>query len=121
MSRLSIAALVSALAEKSSLTKEQVRSLLQAQAAVTYKHAAKGEKVPIPGIGVIETCKRPGRDMLVQAGPDRGKIIHLAGMQTLRIVVNEAAADVILKGGTPPPDVLKLNPFAGVRRRRADA
>jgi nucleoid DNA-binding protein len=120
VNRLTISSLVAELAHRSGLDEDQVKAVLRAQSAAIYTHVAQGVQVPIPGLGIVERVEKPGRDMVVTAGPDRGKGIHLGGMQILRVAINWVAAGVTCKGEPPPADVLAINPFTKMRPRSPD-
>ena len=88
------------LAEKVGITKKQVTAFFEAQAELAYKQA-KNQFV-IPGIGKLKITDRPARDMVMQFGPDKGKVKRIAKSKKLKFLISKSAKDAIL-GATKVP------------------
>ena len=55
------AQLVTALAEKTSMTKKDVKAFLDSLAEVAYKEVKKNKKFTLPGFGILKLAKRKAR------------------------------------------------------------
>ena len=106
--RLTIPEWVALLAERSGLTKAQVRSLLQAQAEVAYEQARAGNTAPVPGIGVLSVTDRPAREMVLQFGPDKGKVVKVASSSKVKFTVHRMAVRTIADPAAPMPNTFHL-------------
>ena len=89
------------LAEQVGITKKQVTAFFEAQANLAYKQA-KNQFV-IPGIGKLKVADKPARDMVMQFGPDKGKVKRIAKSKKLKFLISKSAKDAILGASTKAP------------------
>jgi DNA-binding protein HU-beta len=89
------------LAEQVGISKKQVIQFFEAQAALAYKQA-KNQFV-IPGIGKLKLADRPARDMVMQFGPDKGKVKRIPKSKKLKFLISKSAKDAILGASTKAP------------------
>ena len=82
---------VSAVAEKSSLTKKQAAEILEQLAALAYKHAK--DSFTIPGLGKLVLVNRKAR---VGRNPATGETIQIKAKKVVKFRVAKAAKDAIL-------------------------
>ncbi|NLW50486.1 MAG: HU family DNA-binding protein [Candidatus Brocadiaceae bacterium] len=85
------AQIVTALAEKTELTKKQVTDLLEAQADLAYKQAKNG--FTLPGLGKLVVVKRKAR---MGRNPATGEKIRIPAKKALKFRVAKAAKDAIM-------------------------
>ena len=83
--------IVSAVAEKSSLTKKQAAEILEQLAALAYKHAK--DSFTIPGLGKLVLVNRKAR---VGRNPATGETIQIKAKKVVKFRVAKAAKDAIL-------------------------
>ena len=83
--------IVSAVAEKSSLTKKQAAEILEQLAALAYKHAK--DSFTIPGLGKLVLVNRKAR---VGRNPATGETIQIKAKKVDKFRVAKAAKDAIL-------------------------
>ena len=83
--------IVSAVAEKSSLTKKQAAEILEQLAALAYKHAK--DSFTIPGLGKLVLVNRKAR---VGRNPATGEKIQIKAKKVVKFRVAKAAKDAIL-------------------------
>ena len=83
--------IVSAVAEKSSLTKKQAAEILEQLAALAYKHAK--DSFTIPGLGKLVLVNREAR---VGRNPATGETIQIKAKKVVKFRVAKAAKDAIL-------------------------
>ena len=79
------------LAERVGVTKKQATELLQALAALAYKHAKN--KFTIPGLGKLVLVNRKAR---MGRNPATGETIKIAAKRVVKFRVAKAAKDAIL-------------------------
>src|SRR5215471_21444207 len=103
MQYLSASEVAGRLAQKTGLTGEQVRAVLQAQAELAYDCCRKGFQ--IPGLGVLIAVDRPSREMIVNFGPDAGKRMIQPAKTVLRFHVAEVARAAASGEQPVPADV----------------
>ncbi len=84
------AELVTALANKTGLTKKQVNEVLAELAQVAYKEARVG--FTIPGIGKLVVASRKAR---MGRNPATGETIRIPAKKVLRFRIAKAAKDAI--------------------------
>src|SRR5260221_3081457 len=106
MHYLSASEVAGRLAQKTGLTSEQVRALLQAQAELAYESAREGFQ--IPGLGVLIAVDRRSREMIVNFGPDAGQRTNLPAKTVLKFHVAEAARAAATGEQPAPADVLNM-------------
>ena len=90
---LSKAQLISALAEKSGITKTQIGEILDHMAALAYKHAK--DTFTLPGIGKLVLKNRAAR---LGRNPKTGEEIQIKAKKVVKFRVAKAAKDAILGG-----------------------
>ena len=83
--------IVGALADKTGLTKKQVKDMLDAQAELAYKQAKNG--FTLPGLGKLIVVKRKAR---WGRNPATGEKIRIAAKKALKFRVAKAAKDAIM-------------------------
>ena len=83
--------IVSAIADKNSLTKKQVGEILEQIAALAYKHAK--DTFTIPGLGKIVLVNRKAR---IGRNPATGETIQIKAKRVVKFRVAKAAKDAIL-------------------------
>ena len=86
------------LAEQVGISKKQVTAFFEAQAALAYKQA-KNQFV-IPGIGKLKLAESAAREMTLQFGPNKGKLIKVPKKKKVKFLVSKSAREAIL--GTKP-------------------
>ena len=91
------------LAEKSGLTVQQVKALLQAQAELVYSHADVG--FPIPGIGVMKKMEAPSRKLRMPFGPKAGQEITIRARKKLNFRLSRLAHSILIAQPRPLPDL----------------
>ena len=87
---LSKSEIVSAIAEKNSITKKQAIEILEHIAALAYKHAK--DTFTIPGLGKLVLVNRKAR---VGRNPATGEIIQIKAKRVVKFRVAKAAKDAI--------------------------
>lgn len=81
---------VTALSEKTGLSKKEVNALLEAQQDLAYKHAKTG--YTIPGIGKLVIVARKAR---MGRNPATGEQIKIPAKKVLKFRVSKQAKDAI--------------------------
>ena len=94
---------VKLLSEKSGLTIEQVKSLLQAQAELAYTHAAQGYL--IPGLGTLKRLNMPERRMIRPFGPKQGEEIFFPAKIKLKFFFSYLARTMMLHRPKQIPNI----------------
>jgi DNA-binding protein HU-beta len=82
---------IGALADKTELTKKQVKALLEAVVALAYKEAKNA--FTLPGLGKLVLVKRKAR---IGRNPATGAVIQIPAKKVLKFRVAKAAKDAIL-------------------------
>jgi DNA-binding protein HU-beta len=82
---------ISTLADKTELTKKQVKALLDEVVALAYKEAKNA--FTLPGLGKLVLVKRKAR---VGRNPATGAVIQIPAKKVLKFRVAKAAKDAIL-------------------------
>ena len=90
---LSKSQLVTAIAEKSQLSKKQAAEILDHLAALAYKHAK--DTFTLPGIGKLVLKNRAAR---MGRNPKTGEAIQIKAKRVVKFRVAKAAKDAILGG-----------------------
>ena len=72
---LSKSQVAAAIAEKNGLTKRQASEILESIADLAYKQAKN--TFTLPGLGKLVLVNRPARQMTMQFGPNKGKMINI--------------------------------------------
>ena len=83
--------IISAIAEKTEISKAQAKDALEALAELAYEGAADG--FTIPGIGklvIVDRAARMGRN------PATGETIQIAAKRVLKFRIAKAAKDAVL-------------------------
>ena len=83
---------ISVLAEKSDLSKKQIKVVLEAMLAVAYKEAKNG--FTLPGLGKLVLMNRKAR---MGRNPATGATIKIPAKKVLKFRVAKAAKDAVLK------------------------
>ena len=83
--------IVSAIADKNSITKKQAAEILEQLAALAYKHAK--DTFTIPGVGKLVLVNRKAR---VGRNPATGETIQIKAKRVVKFRVAKAAKDAIL-------------------------
>jgi len=91
MSKSQIAA---AVAEKVGISKKQAVQALDTVAELAYKQAKN--TFTLPGLGKLVLQNRPGREMIMQFGPNKGQTIKVPPKRVVKFRVAKAAKDAIL-------------------------
>ena len=86
--------IAAALAESVGISKKQVNQFLEAQADLACKQAKN--TFVIPGIGKLVLVERPARSMVMQFGPDKGKVKQIPKKKAVKFRIAKAAKDAIL-------------------------
>lgn len=87
---LTQSAIVDQLATNTGLTKVQVRSFLESQSALAYKHAKNG--FTIPGLGKLVLVNRKAR---MGRNPATGEAIKIPAKRVVKFRVAKAAKEAI--------------------------
>jgi DNA-binding protein HU-beta len=82
---------ISALAERTGLTKAQVSDVLEAQAALAYQEAPNG--FTFPGVGKLVLVDRKAR---MGRNPATGETIHIPAKKVLKFRIAKAAKEAVL-------------------------
>ncbi len=91
---LSKSQIAATIAEKTAITKKQAVQALDTIAELAYKNAKN--TFTLPGLGKLVLVNRPPREMTMQFGPNKGKIIKIAAKRVVKFRVAKAAKDAIL-------------------------
>lgn len=103
--RLSRSQVAEQLANKTGLSVEQVKSVLQAQAELAYDNAEAG--FAVPGIGVLSKIERPERQMKMIFGPKKGEIVTLPRRKSVSFRLSPLAKARVLDRSLPTPDLFE--------------
>jgi nucleoid DNA-binding protein len=103
--RLNAAEVVGILAQKTGMTEEQVKVVLNVQAETAYERAAEG--YPIPGIGVFKMNQIRERKTLLRFGPNAGQESVLPAKRLTTFRVSRVAKEMIAGGDKPLPDLFQ--------------
>jgi nucleoid DNA-binding protein len=98
--------LLAQLAQRSGVSAEQVKAVLQAQAELAYEHAQDG--FPIPGLGVFATVEEPERRMTLQFGRRKGETVVIPAKPKLTFRVTGIAKDAVLRRKVERPNVFEV-------------
>ncbi len=85
--------LVSALAEKTGLTKKDAKAALEVLAQIAYKEVKKNKKFTLPGFGILKVSKRKAR---MGRNPATGESIKIPARNVLKFSVSKACKDAVL-------------------------
>jgi nucleoid DNA-binding protein len=105
--RLTPREVIARLAERTGLSEEQVKGLLEAQAELAFQHVSDG--FPFPGLGVLEVNHHPERTMVMRFGPKKGEEVHMPPKTVAKFRLTAEAMEMILRSrdsGSSPPDAL---------------
>jgi DNA-binding protein HU-beta len=91
---LSKSQIAAAIADKNGITKKQAAEILDQIAQLAYKNAKNS--FTLPGLGKLVLQNRPARQMTMQFGPDKGKVITVPAKRVVKFKVAKAAKDAIL-------------------------
>lgn len=86
--------LVSAIAEKTELTKKDAEKALKAFTDVVTEELAKGEKIQLVGFGTFEVSQRAARE---GRNPQTGKTIKIKASKAPKFKAGKALKDVVNK------------------------
>ena len=86
--------LVSAIAEKSELSKKDAEKALKAFVDTVSEELQKGEKIQLVGFGTFETSKRAAR---TGKNPQTGKAIKIAACTAPKFKAGKALKDAVNK------------------------
>ena len=84
------AELVSAMAEKTALSKKDAEAALKAFTDVVAEELKKGEKIQLVGFGTFEVAERPAR---TGRNPMTGKTIEIAASKSPKFKAGKALKD----------------------------
>ncbi|MEI6297566.1 MAG: HU family DNA-binding protein [bacterium] len=87
------AQLVSALAEKSGMTKKDVKAFMDSLAEVAYKEVKKNKKFTLPGFGILKLTKRKAR---TGRNPATGVAIKIPAKTAVKFTVSKACKEGVL-------------------------
>lgn len=93
MAKMSKSAIVSALAEATSLSKKDVAALMDAQADLALKEVKKNGEFVVAGLGKLVKIDRPAR---MGRNPATGENIKIAAKTVVKFRVAKAAKDAVL-------------------------
>ena len=85
--------IVTALAEKSEMSKKDVIGLLEEVATLAYKEVKKSGEFVLPGFGKLVKVKRKAR---MGVNPATGEKIKIAAKTVVKFRVAKAAKDAVL-------------------------
>ena len=85
--------IVTALAEKSGMTKKDVNAFFDALAALAYKETKKTGEFVLPGFGKMVKAKRKAR---TGVNPATGEKIKIAAKTVVKFRLAKAAKDAVL-------------------------
>jgi len=91
---LSKSQVAATIAEKVGVTKKQAVQALDTIADLAYKQAKN--TFTVPGLGKLVLVNRPARQMTMQFGPSKGKVITIPAKRVVKFRVAKAAKDAIL-------------------------
>ena len=86
--------LVSAMAEKSGLSKKDSTAALEALTTILAEEMKKGEKVQLVGFGTFETSVRPARE---GRNPLTGETMNIAASRVPKFKAGKALKDLVNK------------------------
>lgn len=86
-----------ALAERTGLTKAQVKSVLDELAKLAYEEADSG--FPVPGIGKLVVAQRAAR---VGRNPSTGEPIEIPAKKAVKFRVSKACREAVVGTGKSP-------------------
>jgi DNA-binding protein HU-beta len=89
------AQLVTALSEKTSMTKKDVKAFLEALSEVAYKEVKKNKKFTLPGFGILKLAKRKAR---TGRNPATGEAIKIPAKTAVKFTVSKACKEGVLGG-----------------------
>ncbi|AFM11905.1 HU family DNA-binding protein [Turneriella parva] len=89
---LSKSALLSALSEKTNLTKKDVDAFLEALTEIAYKEAKSVGKFTLPGFGILKLVQRAAR---MGRNPATGEQIKIPAKTVVKFSVSKAAKEAI--------------------------
>jgi DNA-binding protein HU-beta len=87
------AQLVTSLAEKTSMTKKDVKGFLEALSEVAYKEVKKNKKFTLPGFGILKLAKRKAR---TGRNPATGETIKIPAKTAVKFTVSKACKEGVL-------------------------
>ena len=93
MAKLTKSGFVAALAEKSGLSKKQVKELWEKLVEIVYHEVKSNEELTLPGLGKMQKKNRPAR---MGRNPATGEQIKIAAKTVLKFRVAKAAKEAIL-------------------------
>ena len=91
---LSKSQIAAEIATKSGLTKKAAAEILEIIAQLAYKNAKN--TFTLPGLGKLVLVNRPAREMTMQFGPNKGKMIKIPAKRVVKFRVAKAAKYAIL-------------------------
>jgi len=90
---LTKAGLMSALAEKTELSKKQINAVWDELLALAYKEAKKEKGITLPGLGKLVVVKRKAR---MGRNPQTGEAIKIPARRALKFRLAKQAKDTVL-------------------------
>lgn len=85
--------IIAELAEKTAMTKKQVKEFLEAYAELAYKETKKNKKFTVPGLGFLKLIKRNAR---MGRNPATGESIKIPAKTVVKFTVAKACKDSII-------------------------
>ena len=84
--------LVSAIAEKSDLSKRDAEAALNAFTDIVADELKKGEKIQLVGFGTFEVSERAARE---GRNPRSGEVMHIAASKAPKFKAGKALKDIV--------------------------
>ncbi len=93
MSKMTKAQLVTALAEKTGLSKKDVSNFMEVMAEMTYSEVKKNGECLVPGFGKLVKAKRKARE---GRNPATGETIKIPAKTVVKFRLAKAVKDAVL-------------------------
>lgn len=93
MSKMTKSQMMSELAEKASLSKKEIATVLEAMVTMAYKEVKKQGEFVLPGFGKLVKVKRAAR---MGRNPATGEEIKIPAKTVVKFRVAKAAKDAVL-------------------------
>jgi DNA-binding protein HU-beta len=87
------AQLVTALSDKTGMTKKDVKGFLDVLSEVAYKEVKKNKKFTLPGFGILKLAKRKAR---TGRNPATGETIKIPAKTAVKFTVSKACKEGVL-------------------------
>lgn len=87
------AQLISAMADKTGMTKKDVKAFFEALGEVAYKEVKKNKKFTLPGFGILKLAKRKAR---MGRNPATGEAIKIPAKTAVKFTISKACKEGVL-------------------------